>query len=78
VIAFTDDFSRLLLCYGAFDRPTTENAIAVLKQGFESHGTLREILTDHGTQFVSARNRDHARNTFSEFIMEFQPVQVYR
>jgi putative transposase len=71
VIAFIDDSSRLITCYGTFDHPTTENAIAVLKQGFESYGTPREILTDHGTQFVSARGRDHARHIFSEFLTEY-------
>jgi putative transposase len=71
VIAFIDDSSRLITCYGTFDHPTTENAIVVLKQGFETYGTPREILTDHCPQFVAARDRDHARHTFSEFLMEY-------
>jgi putative transposase len=35
--------------------------------GFTQYGTPREILTDHGTQFVSARDRDEAHHTFKEF-----------
>ena len=59
VIAFMDDSSRLITCYGVFDSPTTENTVAVLLlQGFADYGTPREILTDHGTQFVSARETE--------------------
>ena len=68
VIAFIDDSSRLVTCYGVFDSPTTENTIAVLTQGFREYGIPREILTDHGTQFVSARDREHAHHTFKAFL----------
>ncbi|WP_321505948.1 DDE-type integrase/transposase/recombinase [uncultured Methanoregula sp.] len=68
LVAFMDDSSRLITCYGVFDAPTTENTITVLNQGFKDYGTPREILTDHGTQFVSARNREHAHHTFGEFL----------
>lgn len=68
LIAFMDDSSRLITYYGVFDSPTTENAISVLLQGFYEYGFPREILTDHGTQFVSARDREHAHHAFKEFI----------
>jgi len=68
VIAFIDDSSRLITCYGVFDSLTTENTIAVLTQGFREYGIPREILTDHGTQFVSARDREHAHYTFKAFL----------
>jgi putative transposase len=68
VIAFIDDSSRLITCYGVFDSPTTGNAIAVLTRGFHEYGISREILTDHGTQFVSARDREHAHHTFKAFL----------
>ena len=68
VVAFIDDSSRLIPCYGVFDSPTTQNTITVLNQGFTEYGTPREILTDHGTQFVSARDRENARHTFGEFL----------
>ena len=59
---------RLITCYGVFDSPTTENTITVLNQGFREYGTPREILTDNGTQFVSARDREHAHHKFGEFL----------
>jgi putative transposase len=68
VIAFIDDSSRLITCYGVFDSSTTENTISILKQGFREYGTPREILTDHGTQFVSARDRKHAQHKFKDFL----------
>ena len=33
------------------------------------YGTPREILTDNGTQFVSARNREQAHHKFGEFLV---------
>jgi putative transposase len=68
MIAFIDDSSRLITCYGVFDSPTTENTIAVLTQGFRDYGTPREILTDHGTQFVSAWDQDLSHHSFKEFL----------
>jgi putative transposase len=68
LIAFMDDSSRLITCHGVFDSPTTQNTILVLEIGFAQYGTPREILTDHGTQFVSARDRDEAHHTFKEFL----------
>jgi len=68
LVAFMDDSSRLITCYGVFDSPTTENTISVLNLGFREYGTPREILTDNGTQFVSARDREHAHHKFGEFL----------
>jgi putative transposase len=68
VVAFMDDSSRLITCYGVFDSTITENTITVLNQGFREYGSPREILTDNGTQFVSSRNCEHAHHKFEEFL----------
>jgi putative transposase len=68
IVAFIDDSSRLITCFGIFESPTTENTITVLNQGFREYGTPREILTDHGTQFVSAWNRDLSHHSFKDFL----------
>src|SRR5208337_2408031 len=70
VIAFMDDSFRVITCYGVFDSPTTENTVAVLHESFAEYGTPREILTDHGTQFVSARDRENAHYAFKEFLKQ--------
>jgi len=66
--AFMDYSSRLVTCYGVFASPTTENTIAVLSEGFQRCGVPREIMTDHGTQFVSVRGRENAQHTFKEIL----------
>jgi putative transposase len=68
LIAFMDDSSRLVTCYGVFDRPTTEYTIQVLEQGFLDYGTPREILTDNGSQFVSSRHPKTANHPFRRFL----------
>ncbi len=72
LIAFLDDASRRIMCYGVFDNATTENTISVLKKGFEEYGRPREIMTDHGTQFVSSRTdkKGYSRHKFGEFLEE--------
>ncbi|MBP2145669.1 hypothetical protein J2129_001123 [Methanofollis sp. W23] len=34
LIAFMNDSSRLITCYGVFDRPMTQYTIQILEQGF--------------------------------------------
>jgi putative transposase len=70
IIAFMDDASRFITCYGIFDNATTENTIKVLREGFAEYGIPDEILTDHGTQFVAAKNREKAKHKFKEFLKE--------
>ena len=66
LIAFMDDASRMITCYGVFNNPTKENAIKVLKQGFNKWGKPKQVLTDHGSQFY-ANKKDKKGNGKSEF-----------
>jgi len=68
LIAFMDDSSRLITCFGVFDRPTTEYTIQVLNRGFQEYGVPREILTDNGSQFVASRDPETADHTFRTFL----------
>ncbi|WP_456370758.1 IS481 family transposase [Geoglobus sp.] len=70
ILAFMDDASRLITCYGVFDSATTENTIKVLRRGFAEYGIPDEILTDHGMQFVAAKSREKVRHRFKEFLKE--------
>lgn len=63
-----DDSSRLITCSGVFISTPTENTLAVLNQGFAKYGVPLEILTDYGSQFVAARDQEHARHTFKELL----------
>ena len=72
LIAFLDDASRRIMCFGVFTNATTENTITVLEQGFDEYGYPNQILTDHGTQFVASRKdkKGYAQHTFGEFLEE--------
>ncbi|MBO8182866.1 MAG: transposase [Archaeoglobus sp.] len=76
MIAFMDDASRIITCFGVFDSATTENTIKVLKEGFAEYGIPDEILTDHGTQFVPSRKRDEAKHKFKQFLAEHRIKHV--
>jgi len=41
IIAFMDDASRLITCYGVFDSATTENTIKVLKNSLNTAFQMR-------------------------------------
>lgn len=77
LIAFMDGSSRLITCYGVFDRPTTEYTIRVLDQGFQEYGVPREILTDNGSQFVSPMNSEIADHAFQKFL-EYHGIRHVR
>jgi len=70
IIAFMDDTSRFITCYGIFDSATTENTIKVLREGLSEYGIPDEILTDPGTQFVAAKSREKAKHKFKDFLAE--------
>ena len=73
LIAFMDDASRRIMCYGIYDHATTENTIRTLRKGFRRHGCPMEILTDHGTQFTANKKRDkkgHSKHPFPEFLRQ--------
>jgi hypothetical protein len=39
-----------------------------MNRGFREYGTPREIMTDHGTRFVSAGDLDLSHHSFKEFL----------
>jgi len=51
--AILDDASRLIVGYGVFDNATAENAVAVLDKAVVAYGVPRQLISDHGTQFMS-------------------------
>lgn len=57
VCAVIDDASRMILAYGEFEHATAENTVLLLKTALE-YGSIREIITDQGPQFISDLLRD--------------------
>ena len=70
LVAFLDDASRVIVCYGLFDSPTTENTIKVLKRGFREFGIPDQIMTDHGSQFYANKKdkKGYSKSKFTEFL----------
>lgn len=68
LIAFLDDASRFITCWGLFPNATTEATILVLETGFARYGVPNEILTDHGSQFVSNQTTDTPHHAFGRFL----------
>ena len=55
MISFQDDHSRFITGSIKVWNPTGENAILLLERAVKRFGVPRQILTDQGTQFKSAR-----------------------
>ena len=47
-----DDASRYVLSAGEHESPTTKSSIDMLEKAL-THGPIREVITDHGSQFTS-------------------------
>lgn len=51
ISVYIDDRTRLIICYGVFNRQTTENSLALLYSGIAEYGKPKAIMTDHGSQY---------------------------
>ena len=77
VCVVLDDSSRRILAGGEFDAETTENSIKLLQEALDRFGwltSIREVMTDHGTQFHSnKRNKnEYADSKFENFLKKSQ------
>ena len=73
-IIFIDDASRFITSYGEFDNANTENTIKVLKNGLK-WGIYRQIMSDHGTQFVSVNAEDKKQGE-SQFALALKELGI--
>jgi len=76
VCVVLDDASRMVLAAGEFPAQTAEYSIQLLKEAYEKFQhicPIREVITDHGTQFY-ANTRDsfgEADHSFEQFCEEY-------
>jgi transposase InsO family protein len=72
-IVFEDDASRFITGFGVFNNATSENAALVLHKAVTEWGKPVQLISDHGTQFVSIE-RDScpnpAPNVFQRTVQE--------
>ena len=64
VFAVIDDASRKLLALVECNSPTTEASIGGMKEAMK-HGTIKQCISDHGSQFISNIGGD---SRFKEFL----------
>jgi transposase InsO family protein len=57
LVAFLDDHSRFLVCYGLHASQSTALVLEVLEAGIANYGPPEEILTDNGAQYVTWRGK---------------------
>ncbi len=57
LVAFMDDHSRYIVCYGLHASASTALVLEVLEAGIAGYGPPEEILTDNGPQYVTWRGK---------------------
>jgi transposase InsO family protein len=57
LVAFLDDHSRFVVSYGLHASQSTALVLEVLRAGLANYGPPEEILTDHGSQYVTWRGK---------------------
>jgi len=77
VCVVLDDASRKILSGGEFSNATAEHSVLLLKEALEQcrssyNLSIRECISDHGTQFYGVRRdkHEHAEHTFEVFLKE--------
>lgn len=72
---YLDDKTRLITSFGIFRRATTENTIALLKEGIASYGKPKSIMTDHGSQYYA--NKAEEQNTQFRIMLDVLGIKHY-
>jgi len=78
LIIYEDDASRLIVGYGIFDSPSSENAVKVLDETIRKHGRPTSILSDRGSSFyaVEAEARVKGLTKFELYLMRNHIKQI--
>lgn len=75
-IAFEDDASRFISGFGVFSNATARNAATVLEQAVNQYGKPKQLITDHGTQFISLSREDCENPEPNEFQKKMQELGI--
>ena len=76
IIVIEDDASRFIVGYGEFSNANTENTRAVFAQAFALHGLPKQVLSDHGTQFVNVHNAK-GEHGFADWLKSLGVKPIY-
>lgn len=74
---YIDDRTRLITSFGVFKKATTENTIALLKEGIANYGKPKTIMTDHGAQYYANRPEAKQENTQFRIALDILGIKHY-
>lgn len=76
VLVIEDDASRFIVGCGEFGNATAENTRSVFAQAFALHGLPKQVLTDHGTQFVNVHGEE-GEHEFADWLKSLKVKPIY-
>jgi putative transposase len=79
IIPFLDDASRFIPGYGIFPDETAENAAFVFENSIKPYGVPKQVISDHGTHFISLQREtcpDPEMNVFQKKLQEYKVEHV--
>jgi putative transposase len=79
IVPFLDDASRFIPGYGIFNNETAENAAYVFENAVNDYGIPKQVVSDHGTQFVSLKREgceDPKENEFQQKLRQYRVQHI--
>ena len=79
MINFEDDASRFITGFGVFTNATSQNSASIFEQAVEGYICPKQIMTDHGTQFISLPRStcsDPEPNVFQKKLEQYQVKHI--
>ncbi|MFH1247143.1 MAG: DDE-type integrase/transposase/recombinase [Candidatus Micrarchaeota archaeon] len=75
-ILIEDDASRFIVGYGEFTNANIENTCKTFAQAFALHGLPKQVISDHGTQFVNVHDAN-GEHGFATWLKELGVKPIY-
>jgi putative transposase len=78
IIPFLDDASRFITGYGLFKDETADNAAVVFEKAIQ-YGVPKQLISDHGTHFISLKREtcpDPEFNVFQKKLYEYKVQHI--
>jgi len=76
IILVEDDASRFIVGYGEFSNANVENTRSVFAQAFAVHGLPKQVISDHGTQFVNVHD-SNGEHEFADWLKSLGIKPIY-
>ena len=77
LMVYIDDKTRLITSFGLFNKVTSENSLALLKEGISSYGKPKCIMTDHGSAYYANKAKPDEQNTQFRIVLDALGIKHY-